>query len=556
MQTRWTPQPSMTMMKTEDTPRLIEMNPSRGTQGTVITLVIQSLPIHHISDIKIAFNDLVLDTKQMQAQGITSLVATVPPLIQINTSSTVVPISICLLNRDTVIEAWPMGEFTYLVSNNSGTNDFHPTPEENYFLNSPSVCESTYVSPVGVPYRGQHDSFTRGTDYYQSEQGPFDRSAATDYSSSFGGVAAPDPGFTQMVSADFQSNPAQRSTYPIRYDTSQRPGSYIPPSSVGSYQPYSRLVSRSSLRIEGDIDSMMANWSPEEWSQRRRLVQFWRESFAKGIRCSFHPATPTGEKTIGTHNDGHRNGPSIIVSCIYWAERNDWFITSVDCLHLLESLLNIRFSVEEKNRIRRNLEGFRPITVSKCKSDCTDFFKLIMNFPSPKPRNIEKDVKVFHWKALPYALKKIVAKYTAFASPTLQEKHTVITQTPPRQSETPQTIPMSQQAPSPPSSQQVYSSQYLYPTSMSPISRIPSESSSSSGSSPYTVSNDHLHQSYGAAASSAYTSPPSKIHVQRDPDNESYAQSFPSFVDPMPQIKSLEEDYHRRIAQQMMANMR
>ncbi|KAK9701438.1 hypothetical protein K7432_011706 [Basidiobolus ranarum] len=35
-----------------------------------------------------------------------------------------------------------------------------------------------------------------------------------------------------------------------------------------------------------------------------------------------------------------------------------------------------------------------------------------MSFPNPKPRNIEKDVKVFPWKILPLALKKIIGKYT------------------------------------------------------------------------------------------------------------------------------------------------
>jgi hypothetical protein len=77
----------------------------------------------------------------------------------------------------------------------------------------------------------------------------------------------------------------------------------------------------------------------------------------------------------------------------------------------LEQLVNVRFTVEEKNRIRRNLEGFRPLTVSKAKADSEDFFKIIMGFPNPKPRNIEKDVKVFPWKILSHALKKIISKY-------------------------------------------------------------------------------------------------------------------------------------------------
>ncbi|OAC99627.1 hypothetical protein MUCCIDRAFT_133754, partial [Mucor lusitanicus CBS 277.49] len=145
-------------------------------------------------------------------------------------------------------------------------------------------------------------------------------------------------------------------------------------------------------------------WAPEEWDHRRRLVQFWREQHGNKISTTFQPV-PQGERASNSGN--------IVVSCIYWMERNDFFITSVDCIYLLECLMDIRFSVEEKNRIRRNLEGFRPLTVSKCKAESADFFKLIMSFPNPKPRNIEKDVKVFPWKTLPYALKKIVTKYTA-----------------------------------------------------------------------------------------------------------------------------------------------
>jgi hypothetical protein len=36
-----------------------------------------------------------------------------------------------------------------------------------------------------------------------------------------------------------------------------------------------------------------------------------------------------------------------------------------------------------------------------------------MGFPNPKLRNIEKDVKVFSWKVLGHALKKIVGKYVS-----------------------------------------------------------------------------------------------------------------------------------------------
>jgi hypothetical protein len=86
-------------------------------------------------------------------------------------------------------------------------------------------------------------------------------------------------------------------------------------------------------------------------------------------------------------------------------------VTTVDTIYLPEQLVAVRFTVEEKNRIRRNLEGFRPLTVSQGKLDCEDFFKLIMAFPTPKPRNIEKDIRVIHWKDLSSVLKKIIGKY-------------------------------------------------------------------------------------------------------------------------------------------------
>jgi len=108
--------------------------------------------------------------------------------------------------------------------------------------------------------------------------------------------------------------------------------------------------------------------------------------------------------------------------------------TSVDFLNLLEALSKTTLSVPEKNRIRRSLDkfvfllnhffsflfnkklnkikkinnSFQPITVSKNRQQHEDLFKLIMGFPRPKPRNFEKDIKVFLWEILPSSLMKIL----------------------------------------------------------------------------------------------------------------------------------------------------
>jgi hypothetical protein len=138
----------------------------------------------------------------------------------------------------------------------------------------------------------------------------------------------------------------------------------------------------------------------------------WREAGhqrsgnASGVWC-----------TSSGHSRAALSQGSICISCIYWEERAECFVTSVDTIFLLEQLVAARFTVEEKNRIRRNLEGFRPLTVSKGKQESEEFFKVIMAFPTPKPRNIEKDVKVFHWKDLASALKKIISKYVSRVLP-------------------------------------------------------------------------------------------------------------------------------------------
>ncbi|KAJ9130988.1 Transcriptional regulator medusa [Coniochaeta hoffmannii] len=195
----------------------------------------------------------------------------------------------------------------------------------------------------------------------------------------------------------------------IRTSTlSSQPGG--PAVGGGGYSnPYGVFPTKATLEINGDLDKMAEKWTQEEWDNRRRIVVFKKSQQGSHIQASFR-AVPLAERPPN----------SICISCIYWAEKQECFVTSVDTIHLLEQLVvaPARFTVEEKNRIRRNLEGFHPLTVSKGKSESEEFFKVIMAFGNPKPRNIEKDVKVFRWKDLGPALKKIISKYSQSPSST------------------------------------------------------------------------------------------------------------------------------------------
>ena len=165
------------------------------------------------------------------------------------------------------------------------------------------------------------------------------------------------------------------------------------------------------LNSMADINS----WTQEEWANKRRIVMFTKKQTGSQLAAYCKPV-PVGDRPPN----------AICISCIWWAERKDCFVTSVDAIYLLERLIvpprNNKFDVEEKNRIRRNLEGNKPITVSKNRRDTEDFFKVIMGFGNPKPRNIEKDIKVFSWKVLETALRKIVSKYS-YSPPSVLPAH-------------------------------------------------------------------------------------------------------------------------------------
>jgi hypothetical protein len=161
---------------------------------------------------------------------------------------------------------------------------------------------------------------------------------------------------------------------------------------------------KAEVHIAGDLATMAKGWSTEEWAAKRRLVKVWRRQDGHNIFLAFAPMPQV---------EWHAEKDCVVISCMFREERNSCWVTSVDMLYLLEAVIGTRFSVEEKNRIRRNLEGFRPQTVSKNKTTSDTFFRTIMTYPAPKPRNIEKDVKVFPWEVVAAAIKKIVSKYVS-----------------------------------------------------------------------------------------------------------------------------------------------
>ena len=158
--------------------------------------------------------------------------------------------------------------------------------------------------------------------------------------------------------------------------------------------PYSLLM----------FDTCLFARSPAEMRDRRRFVRLLRRQQGSGIHLRMI-AISTEEVA---HDD--RN----VINCMLPPDCGDEpSISSVDIIKALELLVNPpdrRLSVEERNRVRRNIDTLRPATLKKG----DEGLNWIMQLRSPRPITIAKDVKIFKWSSLEAALVKIMKKYVNF----------------------------------------------------------------------------------------------------------------------------------------------
>lgn len=179
------------------------------------------------------------------------------------------------------------------------------------------------------------------------------------------------------------------------------------------------LVQPIHLTMTSALKPITQGWSSQEKAAGRRLVKFnFRHISPNEIEMSFAPI-PKEQYVPGEP----------IVSCVCWEERNEYFVTSVDIILLLEHILKQSFGVKEKNRIRRNLQSLKPLTISRSNRLIQNFFNLLMGMENPRPRNIEKDLKVFKWLDLFTAVKKVISKYSSTTPITSDAMDTDRTQT-------------------------------------------------------------------------------------------------------------------------------
>jgi hypothetical protein len=143
--------------------------------------------------------------------------------------------------------------------------------------------------------------------------------------------------------------------------------------------------------------------SPAEIKDRRRFVRLIRKQQGSHIHLRM-AATSADEVAFDDCN---------VINCLLIPDCGDEpSVSSVDIIKALELLVSPpggRLSIEEKNRVRRNIDTLRPITLKKG----GESLSWIMQLCSPRPITIAREVKIFKWSSLEAALVKIMKKYVS-----------------------------------------------------------------------------------------------------------------------------------------------
>lgn len=362
--------------------------PAEGEPGVPITVRIHFHP--ELADamyVRLVIGHKAVATKVRELPGAVygrwELDAVAPPFDRDQYSSSKVLISVQALNEEnSVLDSVVFGEFSYW---SPSMFNMYAAASGNVLMNDVNVLACTPDLILSSALPSVHNA--RSTKL-PAPDGPKMRRRGTTLSH-------------VPSSAAERASLAAQSQAKLRIHRRVKTPAIVRSKHTSLPHDHAKLIAHTpALELVTPLANICTGWTPAELAAGRRLVRFAKVQDGKKLIVSCEPIPQEDYSETDT-----------VISCIYREEADSCYVTSVDVIYLLERLTNGEFPVEEKNRIRRNLEGLRPTTVSKHKPGFGDFFQRIMEFPDPKPRNIEKDLKVFDWNLLGQALEKILSKY-------------------------------------------------------------------------------------------------------------------------------------------------
>lgn len=150
------------------------------------------------------------------------------------------------------------------------------------------------------------------------------------------------------------------------------------------------------LHVGGELMAVAGDWASKEVEARRRVVN-----------VQISPAGPSIKVSVTSHDE-----EGIAISCIWWQEKGECFVTCTDVMRLLEHLLGLGKSDRKaKTRIRRSMTFFKPYIASENKNQ--ELFRLITNFGMPRPWKMKKSLSVLPWVSVEPALRRVLEDYRA-----------------------------------------------------------------------------------------------------------------------------------------------
>jgi hypothetical protein len=383
---------------------VVRYHPAGGAAGTRVTVELRfTSAVTRRLRLAVGRCPIATDVRPLpNAPGAWALEAVVPPLRTEDALAFGVltfPLTVQAVNEhDVPVDSITFGQFTYTTLRTSPHASMLAVPTDICTTASPPLA----VSPVVISPMPR--ALLRRSHTEDGNPGPSKRARTA------AGVSrTPSPQTPELSPGAYTpgSSPGM-SVAPLTPRRVHKPDARR----VARPTPVKRPISasplrRGAVRLMTALESLSADFDPQESAAGRRLVRFQRVVEAHETRVH---ATVVSQAAFNAAEDELNTGDSIILSCIERDNGAPPCVTSVDIIQLLEMIDGRTFEVEEKNRIRRNLEGLKPTTVAKHRFGCEDFFARIMEYPKPKPRNIEKDIKVFDWTSLPAALEKIISK--------------------------------------------------------------------------------------------------------------------------------------------------
>lgn len=160
--------------------------------------------------------------------------------------------------------------------------------------------------------------------------------------------------------------------------------------------PYEHPVFTEAEKVEGRKIFLFEAISRTNYSDGTTLTKASRRP------CEHSMSSDIGKK--------ERANP-LAISCIWWQEKDEYFVTSCDIVRIVEGLIGVSLNKQHKNRMRRQLQSYSPMTIGRrYGEEINTFYLQLIGFTTPSVKTIDKDIKVFKWEILEEALVKLVGQ--------------------------------------------------------------------------------------------------------------------------------------------------